>query len=195
MKVIIPNRHDLPPGVAAALDAMAATINETSNVAHTADGRHLKTIFAAYHNTTQSIASSSAVWSVVNFNAQTDLRGVNGVKVPVGVHDNLVSPHKFVVPRGSAGLVRARVRVYFDANATGVRGLRLLKNDTVISWGTLLPGLTGASTIVRDEFSAVVAGGDVLSIEALQNSGGALDIGVTAAVGRSLQNEIEIEFP
>lgn len=193
MRVIIPNRHDLPPGVAAALDAMAATINETSNVSQTADGRHLKTIFAAYHNTTQSI--NDATWTPVNYNAQTDLRGVNGVKVPVGVHDNSVSPNKFIVPRASAGLVRVRVRMSFAANATGIRGVRLTKNDSPVSYGPIVNGVTGSGVVISNEFSVVLVGGDVVGVDAFQNSGGALTIGGLASGGREFQNEIEIEFP
>lgn len=82
----------------------------------------------------------------------------------------------FTIPTGRGiERVRVTVTVMWDANATGIRQARILKGASVFAQTNLNAASAGvtATTIVA---VFMVAGGDTVSVDALQTSGGALNV-------------------
>lgn len=178
----------IPESIHAAFDALRVQITEQFTQAHDANGHTLHTLLSAYHNQTQSL--TDATWTAIVFNSEDDLRGISTVEVPVGVHSKTLRTDRFLVTPLLAGRVRVRVRVRFDASATGDRSIRLLKNDAVAQYGPLMRAPTLEARLMS-VFEITVEAGDALAIEAFQNSGGPLASGST---DRALANEIELEW-
>lgn len=83
----------------------------------------------------------------------------------------------FTIPTGR-GIRRVRITttVMWDANATGIRQARILKGASVIAQTNVNAIAGGAVTAVNLSIVVTVVAGDTLSIDALQSSGGALNV-------------------
>lgn len=113
----------------------------------------------------QSIAPSGA-WEAVNWNGADHDEGAM----------HAAGTNKYVYAR-QPGLYEVSVSLEFAFNATGNRGLRLLKNDAEIT-GTRLrcppASSAGTETRIALTWQVLCAAGDKLSVEASQQSGAAL---------------------
>lgn len=193
MRLAIPNRDELGESQRFALDYLVARLVKVFSVAHDDAGRITRPVLIATHNTTQS-HTSSGNWQAVQFNTEPDLRGVVGVSaLPSGVHDRGVRSDRFIIPASLAGMVRMSVTVVFAANATGSRGVYLDINGVQVPGSTLfVPAATAVGpTYLQSHWLGPVSAADVVTVYAYQNSGGALNLGSTAAAA---QNRLVIEF-
>jgi hypothetical protein len=79
-----------------------------------------------------------------------------------------------------AGMYRIQCNVVFSGNATGYRGLRLKVGGTVIA-SELRPATNGDSSALSVSVDRILASGALITVEMLQNSGGALTISNTGS--------------
>lgn len=136
----------------------------------------------AYHNTTQSINDST--WTTANFNSED---------LDVGtMHDTVTNNSRVTIPTSGAGLYLVTAIIAFDANATGIRAARMIKNGvTATQLQQVGMANGGASNSVTGTLCCLLslAAADYIEVQAYQNSGGALNIGSTA---RASSNTIQI---
>lgn len=93
----------------------------------------------------------------------------------LAMHSNSVSTNLVTVPIG--GWYRVTYAIAFASNATGFRRVRVLRNGTLIVGGQVeMAAVNGAQTVVTGSFMTLVAAGGTISLQATQNSGGALDL-------------------
>lgn len=191
MKIAIPNSEALPAEVREAFDALGKQIIASWQVEHDAEGNRVREVFRAYHNTTQSL--TTATWTALSFNSEDEFRDVTTLSVPSGVHSKSTRADRFIVPGRTVRYVRLRVRVVFASNATGDRGIRITKNETLLSNLVFIP--TAASgvgaTIITATHEDVFSPQETIVIEAYQNSGGNLNVGSTS---RDSATEVQLEF-
>lgn len=181
----------LPENTRGTFEVLQAQMAAQWAVGHAPDGRLKRRILKAYHNTTQTLTNGT--WTPLNFNAEDDLRGLPTIEVPAGVHSRTTRPDRFYITPALAGQVRIFASAFFTADVDGERGLRLTKNDAVFRNGTIVKAATAAvGTVIQAMFSVRLAAGDSIGIEALQTSGGNLDVG--HATLREGMNEVELEF-
>jgi hypothetical protein len=93
----------------------------------------------------------------------------------LAMHSNSVNTNLVTVPIG--GWYRVTFAIAFASNATGFRRVRVLRNGTLIVGGQVeMAAVNGAATVVTGSFMTLVAAGGTISLQATQNSGGALDL-------------------
>jgi hypothetical protein len=93
----------------------------------------------------------------------------------LAMHSNSVDTNLVTVPIG--GWYRVTYAIAFASNATGFRRVRVLRNGTVITGGQVeMAAVNGAATVVTGSFMTLVAAGGTISLQATQDSGGALNI-------------------
>jgi len=94
------------------------------------------------------------------------------------MHSTSSNTSRITIPSGKGGYYDIRWSMVFDNNSSGNRRVRLVKNGTTYEFGPILTikgdGLTGLSN------SSVVStvAGDYWELQAFQDSGGALNVGV-----------------
>lgn len=116
----------------------------------------------------QSIPNNA--WTVVDWTAEVDLGAM---------HSNAVSPSQVFARR--EGNYRSTWGVAFAASAANQRGVRIVRNGTVIPGTTILGGAAAAGeTALQAAWTSAMGTGDNLRIEVFQNSGGALDLQTTS---------------
>lgn len=140
-----------------------------------------------YHNTTQSITTST--WTILNFNSEeVDASGF---------HDNVTNNSRLTVPAGLGGLYQISMHANFAASPTGDRFIAVSLNGSV-------PGGAGEArpiwsrTRATTEFEAMISisglmqlvAGDYIEFYVFQNSGGNLNTG--NATDRELDNQFEL---
>lgn len=188
MNITLRNRTQYPPAVRAEFENVASLVGAKFSQLLDSDGERNTTkrllILHAYHTTTQQL--SDATWTSLNFNSHVDLNNLTEVIPMTWLHSIAATTERFTVGPEAAGLarnrmMRIRARTSFAANATGSRGLKIVKNAANIRGGlTFVPAATviGATSIAV-EWSGRVVDGDVINVQAYQNSGGNLNIGST----------------
>lgn len=116
---------------------------------------------------------ANATWAIKSFTAETYDYGSwwssgTNVVVPAGA-----------IPAGYTTIaVQVQARCIFDANATGYRGVRILKNGSAEVTGTQAAFATDSAHVQCLGY-IIVAAADILTVEVYQNSGGALDVSST----------------
>jgi hypothetical protein len=135
---------------------------------------------SAYHNTTQSL--TNLAWTWVEFNSEDFDTG--------GMHDTAVNNDRVTIPAGGAGLYLIVGKVWFAANATGVRALNVVLNgnNSVMQLG-FAPAPGSDSTSCPIALLWPLSAGDYISVQAYQASGGALNIG---SATRSMSNQLQV---
>lgn len=98
-------------------------------------------------------------------------------------HGFAVSTSRIVIPKGMAGFYLVGHQGSFSANGTGHRHHRILHNGTIVS-DARLPGTATEQTNGAVLTPLALLVGDYLEIQVRQNSGGALDIGVSTQMTR-----------
>ena len=162
------NNVSLQVGGAERLAVSSTAITPTLPVTNAAQYR-----CGAYHNTSQSI--NDATFTTVSLNAEDYDVGT--------MHDTTTNNSRLTVPSGGGGLYLVVAMVVFEANATGVRAARLIKNgSTAAPLQQTGVANAGASNSVSTTLIDIVAlsAGDYIEVQAYQNSGGALPIGSTS---------------
>jgi hypothetical protein len=133
-------------------------------------------------NTTQS--TTSGTYAAVAFQVE-EFDSVNG-------HDNASfnTRYTFVYP----GKYEISAGVFFAGNATGRRGIRIVLNGTFVDASSVLLAATTASGVTLADSAELVsvAVGDYVEIQALQESGGALNI--SAVVGTEHNSRLNVRW-
>lgn len=143
----------------------------------------------AYNSTAYSLASGTS-WVDIPWTA-TDLYDT------LGFHDTGTNPERMTIPSGS-GITKVRLlgNIEFAANATGYRRVRIAKNGAVVAGGGEVNAPSIASAIVGcfhiETPPLVVVPGDYFTLQAMQNSGSALNIGASGTDGSSAYFAIEV---
>lgn len=125
-----------------------------------------------------TIAASSKVNTSGSNTASTSISNgswtaVPTATIPINSHGALTTGGVFTAPSPDAYTVTANV--CFAANATGIRGVRIRKNNAATGFGSVIPATSGGAIT-----SVPIAGlvqcneGDTITVECFQNSGGAL---------------------
>lgn len=105
----------------------------------------------------------------------TDVLWTAELSDTLAMHSTSASTNLVTVPIG--GWYRVTFSLAFASNATGYRRVRVLRNGSVIAGGQVeMAAVNGAATVVTGSFLTLVAAGGTVSLQATQNSGGALDI-------------------
>jgi hypothetical protein len=154
--------------------ATGATIDETMTDAWSSDLYHLGGTAGyigcrASHNTTQSIANSSA--SLLALNAESFDSDPNGA-----MHDTVTNNSRVVARTTGVYLVTCYVQ--WDTNATGLRAASLLHSSGTPYASDVRMAVTGASTDQTVATHALMTAGDYFEIQATQTSGGALNCSI-----------------
>jgi len=127
----------------------------------------------AYHNTTQS--ANDSTWTTVSLNSEDYDVG--------SMHDTVTNNSRVTVPTNGGGLYLVVAMVCYDANATGVRSARLIKNGSTASplqqSSTFNGGASNSVTVTMTNAVSLSAA-DYIEVQGWQNSGGALLLGSTA---------------
>lgn len=150
-------------------------------------------LLQAYHSAAQTIPD--ATWTDVLFNGHLETAVYDTVdEAPSTIHNVSVLSQNFNIPTEVAGLVRIRATVGFAANATGSRGLVLMKNG---GWGrgsmTFVPAATAVgATVISLTWMGKATAADIFKFQVYQNSGGNLDIGSASA--EHVQSSADFEF-
>lgn len=156
--------------VAAGQRILASKINEIIDAVNARD------LFRGISNTTQSIANNT--WTDVLLQAET-YDTDNG-------HSTVTNTARYVMQR--AGYYRPSAAVYFNTGTTGRVGIRLALNGTVIPQSKTIIGKVAAGVatpLATDLILCTNAGSDYVTMQAFQETGGAINIGNAAAEDNS----------
>lgn len=120
----------------------------------------------AFHNTTQSVAN--ATWTAAAFNSE--------ILDTSNLHDTATNTDRINVPR--TGKYRITAQAEFAGNATGYRQARITVNGSALARSTKIIPNNGASLEAQAgiEIYALLTAGDIVRLEAYQDSGGALNL-------------------
>jgi hypothetical protein len=120
----------------------------------------------AFHNTTQSVAN--ATWTAAAFNSE--------ILDTSNLHDTATNTDRINVPR--TGKYRITAQAEFAGNATGYRQARVTVNGSALARSTKIVPNNGASLEAQAsiEIYAVLTAGDIVRLEAYQDSGGSLNL-------------------
>jgi hypothetical protein len=133
-----------------------------------------------FHGAAQSIAHDTL--TVLSFDSE-DFD-------PSTMHNPASNNSRITIPSGADGRYLVMARVFFAANATGYRQLRIRKSGSDIATLSSVAAINGAGTTVSISSVVALVAKEYLEIIAYQNSGGALDSGNGAS--RSAQNEFSV---
>jgi hypothetical protein len=124
-------------------------------------------------NRTATQALSTSTETLVLFNAadsyDTD-----------AFHDTSTNSSRLTVPTGLGGIYIITGGLRFANNATGVRGMSVLKNGSKIAEVTVTPGSSQAAALAIATAEKLAAG-DYVELRGYQDSGGSLNIDPTLA--------------
>jgi hypothetical protein len=102
-------------------------------------------------------------WEVVNWNTETDLGA-------------MYTPNDGQIFARRAGSYQITATVFFEANATGQRGVRIVGNGgATIGAQVLVDAAAAGVTVLQASWTRKMTAGDEVRIEAFQNSGGPLN--------------------
>lgn len=120
----------------------------------------------AFHNTTQSI--SNTTWTAAVFNSE--------LVDTSNLHDTATNTDRINVPR--TGKYRITAQAEFAGNATGYRQARVTVNGSALARSTKIVPNNGASLEAQAsiEIYAILTAGDIVRLEAYQDSGGSLNL-------------------
>lgn len=120
----------------------------------------------AFHNTTQSVANTT--WTAALFNSE--------ILDTSNLHDTATNTDRVNVPR--TGKYRITAQAEFAGNATGYRQARVTVNGSALARSTKIVPNNGASLEAQSsiEIYAVLTAGDIVRLEAYQDSGGSLNL-------------------
>lgn len=119
-----------------------------------------------YRSTTDQSINDTTATDII-FNAET--------YDTAGFHSTSVNPERITIPTGFDGYYRVYAQIRWATDATNWRRLRIVKGGaTTIHEDKRDADATNTVQLVAD--SVLLSAGDYLTIEAYQNSGGALDI-------------------
>ncbi|TPG50200.1 hypothetical protein EAH75_01510 [Rhodanobacter glycinis] len=147
-----------------AADSVTGTV-EVANA--TVSGRRAIT----YMSSSQSLTNNTMTLQVWNAAFNTNDLGAT------------LASNAIVVPRG-VNKVRVSVSLDFAANATGVRQLFVMKNGSTpygVPTAQMNASSGGDTTLTGSSTAISVVAGDTFSVQAYQNSGGALNLTAGAA--------------
>jgi hypothetical protein len=134
----------------------------------------------AFHSTTQSL--SNATLTAITFNSEDyDV---------TALHSTATNPSRMTVPTGAGGLYQIDGKIFYDANATGIRVARIQKNGALISTQVTHPGTAAGQQCVAVSIRLVLVAGDYVELVGFQDSGGPLNTG--DATTRVRNNELSI---
>jgi hypothetical protein len=121
-----------------------------------------------FHNTTQSVADTT--WTVAVFNSE--------LVDTSGLHDTTLDDRRDRVNVPRTGKYRITAQAEFAANATGYRQARITVNGSALARSTKIVPNNGASLEAQAsiEIYAILTAGDIVRLEAYQDSGGALNL-------------------
>lgn len=97
-------------------------------------------------------------------------------------HSTSSNTSRVTVPTGLGGKYMLTGSAEWATNATGLRGLRFLKNGTTVVGVILVAANTGAGTNLSHAAVADLAAGDYVEIQTYQSSGGNLTLNASAGV-------------
>lgn len=120
----------------------------------------------AFHNATQSLADTT--WTAASFNSE--------ILDTSNLHDTATNTDRVNVPR--TGKYRITAQAEFAANATGYRQARITINGTALARSTKIVPNNGAILEAQAgiEIYALLTAGDIVRLEAYQDSGGSLNL-------------------
>lgn len=102
------------------------------------------------------------------------------------IHDTVVNNTRLTIK--TPGLYSVKARINFGANASGWRGLQILKNGgTAGTPYSQQPPVNGDNTTIECAATLLLAAGDYLELQYFQNSGGTLSVGGGSGGGTSLE--------
>jgi hypothetical protein len=121
-----------------------------------------------FHNTTQSVADTT--WTVAVFNSE--------LVDTSGLHDTTLEDRRDRVNVPRTGKYRITAQAEFAGNATGYRQARITVNGSALARSTKIVPNNGASLEAQAgiEIYALLTAGDIVRLEAYQDSGGSLDL-------------------
>lgn len=97
------------------------------------------------------------------------------------MHSTASNTSRLTVPAGAGGVYLLTAHLRYDANATGVRGIRFLKNGTDALTTTCFHlgfSDSGSGPVLQLTVFASLAAGDYVEVQAYQNSTGSLNLDV-----------------
>lgn len=132
----------------------------------------------ASRSTTQAVSDST--WTEVGFDVDDSDADA--------WHDTASNNGDFTVPSGKGGEYAVVATAQFATSGTGKRGLRLKVNDTVVRT-SIIATTSGGNAYAQVVDVLTLAEADVLTVEALQDSGGGLNLvgGSNASTAISIQ--------
>jgi hypothetical protein len=130
-----------------------------------------KPMCRVYHNASQNIAT--ATWTSVLCNSERYDIG--------GMHSTTTNTSRITVPTGGAGVYHIGGQVRFATNATGIRAIRLLLNNTT-SIGQRNSTATSTDPChIGIACDYKLAAGDYVEVQVYQSSGGILAVDSSSA--------------
>lgn len=168
-------------------------IVKQSHYAHIADNRifgHTTKAILVDRNTTitkptirptvsPQAQASLAVAPTIGTGSWTQLDWDKSVYDTDNLWNSLLNPNRMTPNTVRVGKYRAEVRVSFSSNATGIRGLRLRRNNgslAVVVAEDLRPAVNGDQTTLQCTVETEIAADQWLECLVYQNSGGNLSI-------------------
>lgn len=123
---------------------------------------------SVYNNTTQTIGNNS----LTKLTANSELSDIGGM------HSTVSATSRITAPSGETGLYVCTTTVSFDAHATGDRVIRFLVDNTTAYACQQVNTNTAGSQITALNGTRVIAlaAGSYVEVQALQRSGGDLDV-------------------
>lgn len=99
------------------------------------------------------------------------------------LHDNATNPSRITIPWEMKGTkLTFKAQVSFDTNATGIRGIRIVRNGVTVEAATVVAAYAGSSAQVQVQTKPLTcAANDYFTVEVYQNSTAALNIQATPA--------------
>jgi hypothetical protein len=97
-----------------------------------------------------------------------------------GMHSTSVNTSRITIPAGAGGVYLVGGTIYYVANATGIRGARILKNGaTDVVTASFVPAVSSSGLGAGVHIAGLVSlsAADYLELLGFQNSGGALNTG------------------
>ncbi len=119
-----------------------------------------------YHDTT--VGYGNASWLSISFNSEHHDDG--------GLHSTVTDTHKLTIPTAGWYVITGHIK--WAANATGVRGIRIMNNAATILASLLVDAVQGgvSGTNLSIGTAVKLSANDYLELQVYQNSGGTLNI-------------------
>jgi hypothetical protein len=111
---------------------------------------------------------SNAAYTTINMNSETFDTD--------GFHSTTTNTSRLTVPSGKDGYYHIIASGPFGANATGVRILNIRKNGANLAKAYTAGATAAGGVSVTNHYIANLAVGDYIEVQAMQNSGGNLDL-------------------